>query len=404
MSRWLRRKIQIKSSIGDEEAYLLGDKSSKTKEERSGVVSSSMKQTTLNPTNNKGDTVTTDVTTTEQIATNKNGGGGGGGGLNNQHLSALGDDEGLMHEKGAFQYLEVQLFAMVIWIVFTMFGTYAMIHYIYSAVVKGYWDSWEVTDPGLYREGHTLPNHIILIHMIGGSYLMFVGPIQLIPFIRRKYISFHRWIGRIYIVAAVTTSTFAISFCVTYSNGRDDPNENIGNVIMGSAMFISAAQSYRYIMEKKIEEHKIWSFRLFIAAAGSVLYRIYTGVYYSLVIFAGVPFSNTINSCIFYIIVLPNLFILELIWRGKIQPLKHLNVVNACSAFLIIYGTVTFAIYWLPAMFGSDDLTGSELLGRIEDPHSNIYSTASTFKAYGVITLMLGGFAVYQYQNLKKNT
>jgi hypothetical protein len=63
-------------------------------------------------------------------------------------------------------------------IVSALFALFTAVHYIYPAIFLGHWDTWEITDPGLYRHGCTLPNILMVSHMIGGVYLMAAGPIN----------------------------------------------------------------------------------------------------------------------------------------------------------------------------------------------------------------------------------
>mmetsp|Transcript_27841 Transcript_27841/g.34380 ORF Transcript_27841/g.34380 Transcript_27841/m.34380 type:complete len:248 (-) Transcript_27841:359-1102(-) len=189
-----------------------------------------------------------------------------------------------------------QKLVVVVWIASFLFAISTLVHYIYPALVQNKWDVWDATDPGLYRRDcSNIPNYIMLLHMIGGTYMMFVGPIQLIPSIRRNHLKLHKWMGRMYIIGAFMASIFATTFCLVYSNGRRNVHENVGNSILGGSKFVCAFESIRYIKLKDIESHKIWSYRLYATALGALLYRLYVTIYWGLVIDTPLPFSPIVN-------------------------------------------------------------------------------------------------------------
>ena len=133
-------------------------------------------------------------------------------------------DDNTRKEDKALRHLTI-----VIWTVSALFGLFAAVHYVVRMPPHRSWeDSWEATDPGLYRTGRPWANGLMLAHLIGGSFLMLAGPIQLLPTMRRRFLAAHRWIGRFYIGAAMVTSACATMFCLVFGNARHNVHENIG--------------------------------------------------------------------------------------------------------------------------------------------------------------------------------
>ena len=236
-------------------------------------------------------------------------------------------------------------------------------------------ERWDKTDPGLYRTSTTTSsgtaNSLMLVHLICGIYLMFVGPIQLVPWIRQNYLNVHRWIGRIYILTALIASSCATTWVIVFHTSRFWIHEDVGNITFGIAAFISSIQSYRYIRlsvsitatsststdytknrEKYIQLHKLWSFRLFGVIFGAALYRIWSWPFYLLGTVILPPVGNLdphpIISITFYLLFVPSWIVIELIYRKKWKPS---NVVLQWSfGILLALLLPILCLTWIPAM------------------------------------------------------
>ena len=275
-----------------------------------------------------------------------------------------------------------QKLVVVVWIASFLFAIS-----IYPALVQNKWDVWDATDPGLYRRDcSNIPNYIMLLHMIGGTYMMFVGPIQLIPSIRRNHLKLHKRMGRIYIIGAFMASIFATTFCLVYSNGRRNVHENIGNCILGGSTFVCAFESIRYIKLKDIESHKIWSYRLYATVLGALLYRLYVTIYWGFVIYTPLPFSPIINNFIFYIMVIPNIIVVELIRRKRFIPNKF--VLKGSVIFVGTSASLIFLFGWLPAMLGFHSTDEAAVLGKY-DSGVNDTSLFCSREAIGKVVAIL---------------
>src|ERR1700745_3798883 len=74
------------------------------------------------------------------------------------------------------------------------------------SAARGNWQQWNKTMTHGYTPGHPMGNLAVALHLSSAVIILLSGAIQLIPQIRRRAPSFHRWNGRIYFVSA-----FAIS-------------------------------------------------------------------------------------------------------------------------------------------------------------------------------------------------
>ena len=247
---------------------------------------------------------------------------------------------------------------VLVWVSMLSFGMFAAFQYVLPVVFGQHWHRWNKTDPGLYRDKTPFANVIMIVHLTCGVYLMTVGPIQLIPHIRRKYLDLHRWTGRIYIGAVLLLTTCTTIFVLRYRTSRDWIHEDIGNVIFGSAGFYSALQSYKYVaISKDIMRHKLWSWRLFAVIFGAAWYRIYSWPVF--LIFQNCT-PNFFTNLTFYLIFPPFWLLIELIWHQDywestllLLPIKadYLKDALIQVAFVVLLSLMlpVFLLTWVPS-------------------------------------------------------
>ena len=254
------------------------------------------------------------------------------------------------HSEGSPSFkISLWLLTSAVWVAALLFASFTIFHYVLSDHSK----TWDETDPGLYRKQQPVANYLILFHFLGGIFLMLIGPIQLISTIRQRFLLFHRWTGRVYILASIMASGCATLFVLMYGTSRGNVHENVGNVIFGSAAFLCAIQSYRHAaITKKIECHKLWSWRLYAVIFGAVLYRLYVVVYYAFVFFTPWNGNEFIYNALYYALTLPNLAVVELIWRQQGKRL-HAQWLVLCTLFVVTTCAMVTFYSWLPAMLGT---------------------------------------------------
>lgn len=165
-----------------------------------------------------------------------------------------------------------QLLVATVWISATLFGLYILAFY-FAALLQGNPAQWNEMLPGLYDTRTESATLGIGLHFAAGGVILVLGCIQLITYIRTTYPSVHRWLGRVYISAALLTAVGGLIFI--FIKGT------IGGLVMdiafagyGIAMFAAAWLTYRHARAQQFEEHRAWAIRMFALAIGSWLYRI----------------------------------------------------------------------------------------------------------------------------------
>jgi len=127
--------------------------------------------------------------------------------------------------------------------------------------------------PAGFREGEPLGNLASASHVLLAAIVIGGGPLQLIPTIRNRFPTFHRWLGRSYFFAAVLSSIGGLYMSWTRSP-IGDVISKLG--ISGDAVLIIvfAVLAVRYAMARRFAEHRRWALRLFMAASAVWFFRV----------------------------------------------------------------------------------------------------------------------------------
>jgi hypothetical protein len=164
------------------------------------------------------------------------------------------------------------------WISAAIFGAY-ILAFFGGTAASGAAARWNESLPGLY-DGHApLAALAIGAHFVTGGILLLLGPIQLIGAVRAALPAVHRWLGRLYVLAAGLAGLGGLGFIVATGT--------IGGIVMdvgfagyGVLMVLCAVQTYRFARVGMAERHRAWAIRLFALTVGSWLYRMEYGLWF----------------------------------------------------------------------------------------------------------------------------
>jgi hypothetical protein len=103
---------------------------------------------------------------------------------------------------------------------------------------------------------------LTLVHILPGAMFMILGPLQFMPGIRARYIQFHRWSGRLFIVSAyiVGLSAITMPFIMLPIGGL---NEAAGSILFAIFFLIALSKAWWHILRKDQELHREWMIRAF---------------------------------------------------------------------------------------------------------------------------------------------
>lgn len=109
-------------------------------------------------------------------------------------------------------------------------------------------------------------------HITGGILALTIGPFQFWKSFRTKFLSVHRWLGRIYLMAILIGSisstylawTSALAIYWTWAIALQG---------LRFSWFFSAIMAYRAIRKRHIQSHKEWMIRSYVVTFSFVSFR-----------------------------------------------------------------------------------------------------------------------------------
>jgi hypothetical protein len=190
--------------------------------------------------------------------------------------------------------------------------------------------------------------------------ILILGCIQLIGKVRTRWPALHRWVGRIYVSAALLAGLGGLTFILVVGaiGGRV---MDIGFGLYGALMVVAAVQTFRYARMRSLSRHRAWALRLFALAIGSWLYRMDYGFW--LLLGAGRghthDFHGPFDHVMAFFFYLPNLLIVEAFIRARRRAapprikLAAAGLFAGATGFLLL-GTYYFTkLYWGPAILAA---------------------------------------------------
>ena len=155
-------------------------------------------------------------------------------------------------------------------------------HFIFGAYIIGTYGmatlhantaAWNRVWPTGYVPGKPLGNLVVAVHVLLAAAVMFCGPLQLVPALRRRAPWFHRWNGRVYATVAIIVGLAGL---VMMAEDRSfvGASQNGSVAINGVLLLICASLAWRRARERDFVAHRRWALRLFVLAAGVWFFRI----------------------------------------------------------------------------------------------------------------------------------
>lgn len=248
------------------------------------------------------------------------------------------------------------LLVATVWISALLFGLYIIAFY-FIALLQGNTEQWNEVLPGLYDQQTRGATVGIGVHFAAGGIILILGCIQLVDRIRSRYPALHRWLGRLYVLAALGASVGGLVFILDKGT--------IGGLVMdigfagyGVLTFLAAVNAFRYAHSGDFDRHRAWAIRLFALAIGSWLYRMDYGFWFLFTDGLGhsQAFRGPFDYFMDFFFYLPNLLVAE-VFIGNHEILKSRTAKGLATfslflatAFLILATYFFTKEFWGPAI------------------------------------------------------
>jgi uncharacterized membrane protein len=159
--------------------------------------------------------------------------------------------------------------------------------------------------------GNVLAKPWLWLHIAGAATALLVAPVQLLPWIRKRYPQVHRITGRVYVIGCLAGGTggFIVAFGSTAG-----PIATAGFALLAPTWIFVNIQGWRAAVARRFTDHRQWMLRSFSLTFGAITLRLYLAIGMA----AGLPFLEVYRATA-WISWLPNLILMELYLRGAFQ-------------------------------------------------------------------------------------
>jgi uncharacterized membrane protein len=137
---------------------------------------------------------------------------------------------------------------------------------------RGDWLAWNKTMTHGYAPGYRVGNTVVAIHLLSAVIIILSGAIQLIPWIRRRAPSFHRWNGRIYMVSAFGVSLAGL-YLMWFRGSVGGVPQHLAQSLDAVLIMVCAVMAMRYALARKFQTHRRWALRLYLVVNASLFIR-----------------------------------------------------------------------------------------------------------------------------------
>lgn len=162
-------------------------------------------------------------------------------------------------------------------------------------------------------------------HIAGGIVALAIAPLQLVPQLRRRRASAHRWLGRAAMLGLLVGGLGGLAMAAAAYGGLVS---RLGFGAMALAWLATAGLGYRAIRLQQVEAHRRWMVRNVALTLAAVTLRLWLPL---LLKGAQLPF-DTAYPLVAWLCWVPNLLVAEGFVRLRPRPVRHAVVRSGQAA------------------------------------------------------------------------
>jgi hypothetical protein len=153
-----------------------------------------------------------------------------------------------------------------------VFVLYLILGYGLSTV-ENQLEAWNKFNDTAFKDGDTLGNLAYGMHVLLAIVMIVGGTLQLLPQIRQRFIVFHKFNGRVFVVLACTIS-LAGMYLITSRGTVGDLFMHSMTFFSGLVVLLASFLAVKAARSRNIKLHSEWAIRLFLAANGVLFFRL----------------------------------------------------------------------------------------------------------------------------------
>ncbi|MDX1628646.1 MAG: DUF2306 domain-containing protein [Fulvivirga sp.] len=164
-----------------------------------------------------------------------------------------------------------------LWFLIAIAGQWVFAYYVASfyggSALQGNLEAWSNVLPEGMIAGDVMGNFALAGHLLLAVIIIFLGPLQFIPAIRKHFPQLHRINGRIYLITCFITSIFGL-YMVWTRGTVGGLVQHLGVSFNAVLIIAFGLIALSYILKKDIKNHNRWAFRMFLAVSGVWFFRV----------------------------------------------------------------------------------------------------------------------------------
>ncbi|MFC4950540.1 DUF2306 domain-containing protein [Pseudonocardia sp. GCM10023141] len=117
---------------------------------------------------------------------------------------------------------------------------------------------------------------LLLVHIGTGSVALLLGPLQFVPWLRRRHPAVHRRIGRTYLALGVVPSAIVgVPVALLSAYG---PVPRAAFALLSLTWLVTAVAGYRAARQRRFDAHREWMIRNVVLTLSAVTFRSWLGL------------------------------------------------------------------------------------------------------------------------------
>jgi hypothetical protein len=166
-----------------------------------------------------------------------------------------------------------------LWFVTALIGQWAFLYYIAAfydaATLRGDFAAWSNNRFLLkgYVPGDTAGNLAFAAHVLLAAIVTFGGALQLIPQIRARLISVHRWNGRLFLLTAIAGAVSGL-WMIWVRGSRANLTAGLATSLDAALIIAFGVLAWRAARARNFTIHRRWALRTYIVANGVWFQRV----------------------------------------------------------------------------------------------------------------------------------